>query len=118
MTYVPPPVPERWGIGKWGQAHWDGDLALGATKGTITLTPRTVSLLRGYRAVTNTGSIVLSAKTVNLYKTSGATLVATVGSIVLAPKTVNFKTTRSLVAQKGAIVLTPRTVLLNEQNKL
>ena len=49
-------VPERWGSGKWGQAHWGGQVGIDAEPGTATLAGQPLALLK-------TGSRVLLAGT-------------------------------------------------------
>jgi len=112
MTYVPPPVPERWGIGKWGQAHWDGDLAVAATSGSILLAPKTAGLRVGHGITAGVGSIVLAPQTVALKVSSR--LQAQSGSIVLTGQLVTLRSSvgQRLAATAGAIVLTGQTANL------
>ena len=51
MSYVPPPVPERWDKGKWDQAHWNGQLGLQAAPGNVVISGADARLLliRGIR---------------------------------------------------------------------
>ena len=39
-------VPERWDVGQWDTAHWDGELGLDAAVGAIVLTGNDAGLLR------------------------------------------------------------------------
>lgn len=53
-------VPERWDVGLWDQAHWDGQLGFNAALGAITVTSiaATLRVRRGIGATT--GSIVVN----------------------------------------------------------
>jgi hypothetical protein len=74
MSYVPPTVPERWDIGLWDQAHWDGQLGLQVAAGSFLFNGQPVTLLLSRVLVANTGSFVFTTPDAGIAKGLSAVL--------------------------------------------
>jgi hypothetical protein len=93
MSYVPPPIPERWDVGQWDKAHWDGQLGLTADAAAFTLTGIPVTL-----------SYISNKK-----------ITAAPGSFALVGTPARLAVARRLVAQPGSIAVTGIAVTLSSK---
>ena len=93
-------VPERWDVGQWDEAHWDGQLGLDAAAGVITLTGSDAGLATARHPVLTaaSGAIILTGSDAALIVTpAGArdlVLTAAPGAIVLAGAAAGLHLTR------------------------
>ena len=55
-------VPERWDIGQWDEAHWDGQLGLDAAPGAFVLAGRPIALTYADRIGLLPGSFALTGR--------------------------------------------------------
>ena len=68
-------VPERWDVGQWDTAHWDGQLGFDATAGAITLTGSDAGLIYTPAAAVDQvltaapGAIVVTGTSADLHLT-------------------------------------------------
>ena len=61
MSYVPPPVPERWDRGLWDQAHWNGQLGVTLTAVSFVFNGQAVRFGLNLRLIAEPASVVFTA---------------------------------------------------------
>jgi hypothetical protein len=94
-------VPERWDVGQWDTAHWDGQLGLDAAVGAIVLTgqPATLQVTQHITLTAAPGAIALNGSDAALIVTPAAAidwvLTAAPGAIVLAGAAAGLQLTRA-----------------------
>jgi len=81
MSYVPPTVPERWDIGVWDEAHWDGQLGLQPDVGSVVVNglPVAFGLSRGHPLTADTTGILVTSIAAKFR--IGPTMAAATGAI-------------------------------------
>jgi hypothetical protein len=96
-------LPQRWDVGLWDQAVWDGQLGFNAALGAVRLNAGSVSFTLGHRLTAQTGSIVVTSYPIGLL--SGRSFKADTGSIVVAgnPAGVVFSVHHFLSCAQGQI---------------
>ena len=96
-------LPQRWDVGLWDQAVWDGQLGFNAEQGAIRVLPRTASFTYGHVLTAQKGAITVNWIPAGLY--AGVSFPAATGSIVVAgnPAGVTFSVHHFLLAEQGQI---------------
>lgn len=104
MTFVP----ERWDVGLWDEAHWDGQLGIDAAATPVTITPRSATFSVGRKLTAASTPVIITANAANLVATLGFSIHALSTPVTITPQPANLIVTHrlTLTAEPAAVVIT------------
>lgn len=96
-------LPQRWDVGQWDQAVWDGQLGFNAQLGAVNVNVRTANFVLGHVLSAQKASIVVNGIATGLY--AGISLPVSTGSIVVTgnPAGVTFTVRKIMACGTGQI---------------
>ena len=104
MTFVP----ERWDVGLWDEAHWDGQLGIETAVTPVTITPKTVSFSIGRKLTAASTSVIITTYAANFVVTSGYSIHAQSTPVTITPQPANLIVTHrlTLTAASASVIIT------------
>lgn len=84
-------VPERWDVGLWDEAHWDGQLGIGAETTPVVITSNDATLRITKLLTAETTPVVITPQDVTFTVTQHYVLFAETTAVVITPQDVDFR---------------------------
>jgi hypothetical protein len=99
-------VPERWDVGLWDQAHWDGQLGLDAIQAAVTITAPPVAFRIGRAVRAAAAPVLVTGYPALLVKTGSFGLAADKASIAVTAPSTGLRAARRLAAAAAPALVT------------
>lgn len=109
MTFVP----ERWDVGLWDEAHWDGQLGFEAAPASVVITPQPAIFSKSKLLTALPASVVITSQSATF--TISRKFIALPASVVITPNAANLFTTTGavLTALPASVIITGNTADLS-----
>jgi hypothetical protein len=109
MTFVP----ERWDVGKWDQAHWDGQLGVQLTPCLITVSTSSVSFRTSRSLAIGTAAVAVTGNTVSFR--TGPRMTISAAAITVSASSVGLRAAYRMAIGTTAVAVTGNAVNLVRQ---